>query len=164
MISRVGKLLISPSEKEDYKMELMQKEAINGLWGRLQTCLDGEVAEEFLQTLLNVIKLMFAIQTDFRRNINNFNGRYQFASKDGKVTVAAIFEKSRMRVIEGNISNPHIKVTFRSGKALLNFLLASKQDILISMLNREIQTEGNLNYVSKFGYMTKRLLRLMPQF
>ncbi|MFT5701285.1 MAG: hypothetical protein ACI8ZB_004176 [Desulforhopalus sp.] len=144
-------------------IELIQKEVSERLWRQLNNCIESEVAEEFLKTLLTLMKLMFAIQPDYRRNIHNFNGRYQFASKDGQVTVAAIFEKSRMKVIEGRINDPHITVTFRSGKALLNFLLSPKQDILISMLNREIQTNGNLNYVSKFGYMTKRLLLLMPQ-
>ena len=144
-------------------IELIQKQAYESLWQQLNNCIESEVAEGFLQTLLTLMKIMFAIQPEYRRNIINFNGRYQFASKDGEVTVAAIFEKSRMKVVEGVIENPNITVTFRSGKALLNFLLSPKQDILISMLNREIQTNGNLNYISKFGYMTKRLLLLMPQ-
>jgi hypothetical protein len=144
-------------------IELIQKQVYDGLWRQLNNCIESEVAEEFLQTLLTLMKIMFAIQPDYRRNIVNFNGRYQFASKDGEVTVAAIFEKSRMKVVEGIIENPNITVTFRSGKALLKFLLSPKQDILISMLNREIQTDGNLNYISKFGYMSKRLLQLMPR-
>jgi len=144
-------------------IELIPKESTERLWKSLGNCFESEVAEEFLKTLLTLMKIMFVLQPDYRRNIEDFKGRYQFSSKDGQVTVAAIFEKSRMKVVEGIIENPHITVTFRSGKSLLNFLLSPKQDILISMLNREIQTDGNLNYVSKFGYMTKRLLQMMPQ-
>ncbi|TKB06158.1 hypothetical protein [Desulforhopalus sp. IMCC35007] len=144
-------------------IELIQEQVYQGLWRQLNNCIESEVAEEFLQTLLTLMKIMFVIQPDYRRNIVNFNGRYQFASKDGEVTVAAIFGKNRMKVVEGTIKDPNITVTFRSGKALLNFLLSPKQDILISMLNREIQTNGNLNYISKFGYMSKRLLQLMPR-
>lgn len=144
-------------------IELIAKESTEKLWKNLQSCFESEVAEEFLETLLTLMKIMFVIHPDYRRNIENFTGRYQFASKDGQVTVAAIFQKSRMKVIEGTIEEPNITVTFRSGKALLNFLLSPKQDILIAMLNREIQTDGNLNYVSKFGYMTNQLLKMMPQ-
>lgn len=144
-------------------IELIPKESTERLWKNLKNSFESEVAEEFLETLLTLMKIMFVIHPDYRRNIEHFKGRYQFASKDGQVTVAAIFEKSRLKVVEGVIENPDITVTFRSGKSLLNFLLSPKQDILISMLNREIQTDGNLNYISKFGYMTNRLLRMMPQ-
>ncbi len=144
-------------------IELIPKESTEKLWKNLQNCFESEVAEEFLETLLTLMKIMFVLQPDYRRNIKDFKGRYQFTSKDGQVTIGAIFEKSRMKVVEGVIENPNITVTFRSGKSLLNFLLSPKQDVLISMLNREIQTAGNLNYVSKFGYMTKRLLGMIPQ-
>ena len=74
-------------------IELIQEQVYQGLWRQLNNCIESEVAEEFLQTLLTLMKIMFVIQPDYRRNIVNFNGRYQFASKDGEVTVAAIFEK-----------------------------------------------------------------------
>jgi len=60
------------------------------------------------------------------------------------------------------IADPHITITFRDGRTLMKFLLAPKQDILGSMLRHDVVTEGNLNYLYRFGYMAKRLQLMMP--
>ncbi len=132
------------------------------LWEKFRNCLESEVAEEFLQTLLTLMQIMFVINHDYRRNIRKFNGRYQFRSEDSQVTVAALFEDGRMTVREGLIEDPHITVIFRNGRSLLNFILSPRQDILGSMLRHEVRTEGNLNYLNKFGYMAKHLQLMMP--
>lgn len=133
------------------------------LWKGLQECMDSELAEEFLQTLLTIMVFMFAINSDYRKNIKNFKGRYQFNSVNGQITVAAIFENGYMRVYEKTIPDPHITVTFRNGRALLNFLFSPEQDILGAMLRHDVQTNGNLNYLYRFGFLAKQLQLMMPE-
>ena len=136
---------------------------IDDLWQRFSSCFDSEFAEEFLQTLLSLMSLMFVINHDYRRNIQNFNGRYQFMSEDGHITMAAIFANGRMQVVEKVVDNPHITITFRNGRALLDFLISPRQDILGSMLRQEVKTDGNLNYLYRFGFMAKQLQLMMPR-
>ena len=93
--------------------------------------MESEAAEESLEILLKLMSLMFLINfRNFRRNIEGFNGRYLFKSRDNSITVSAVFENNRMTVSERLIDNPDITVDFRNGKALLNFILSPKPDIL----------------------------------
>ena len=133
------------------------------LWRRFRDCFTSEVADDFLQILLTLMQAMFVLNPDYRRNILGFDGRYQFRSEDGQVSVAAVFADDRMQVIKGTIPDPHITVIFRSGRSLLNFIISPRQDILGSMLRHDVRTEGNLNYLNKFGYMAKHLQLMMPQ-
>jgi len=130
---------------------------------RFRNCFDSEAAEEFLQILLTLMQIMFVLNHEYRRNIKKFDGRYQFTSADGQVTMAAVFKDGRMNVMEKVIDNPHITITFRNGRTLLNFIISPRQDILSSMLRHDVTTNGNLNYLNKFGYMAKRLQLMMPQ-
>jgi hypothetical protein len=119
--------------------------------------LSSEFAEDFLQLLLGLMSVVFLFDHDFRRNIEGFNGRYQFKSKDGLMTVAALFGDNRLEVREEEIPDPDITVLFKDGKALMGFLLTPKPDILGSMLRQEVSLDGNLNYLYKFAFMAKRL-------
>lgn len=143
----------------DLFAQRIQKE----LWQQFRTCLSGEVAEEFLQTLLNLMRIMFVLNHEYRRNIEQFTGRYQFLSKDGDITMAALFDKGRMEVREAKIEHPDITVLFRNGRTLINFILSPRQDILGSMLRHDVETRGNMNYLNKFAYMAKQLQLMMPQ-
>jgi hypothetical protein len=115
------------------------------------------LAEDFLQLLLGLMSLVFMFDHDFRKNIQNFQGRYQFRSKDGCINVAALFEDGRLEVREELIQNPNITVLFKNGKALMDYLMTPKPDILGSMLRQEVSLDGNLNYLYKFAFMAKRL-------
>jgi hypothetical protein len=120
-------------------------------------CLESEFAEEFLEKLLELMGLVLLLDRDYRRNIVGFNGRYQFLSSNREITVAALFEDDALTVSEEIIADPHITVTFKDGKALMNYLLSPKPDVLGSMLRQEVHLEGNLNYLYRFAYMAKRL-------
>ena len=137
------------------------EDILKSTWDRLRQNLATEAAEEFLELLLNAMKFMFALNHDYRENIKKFRARYQFKSKDGGLTIAAVFEDGRMAVKEGVIDKPDITITFRDGRTLFNFLLAPKQDILGSMLRQDVQTDGNLNYLYRFGFLAKRLQLMM---
>ncbi len=143
--------------------DIIGQKATEKFWEDFRKCFESEVAEEFLESLLTLMQIVFVVNHDYRRNIKKFDGRYQFCSQDGEVTIGVIFSNSRMRVIEGMIDNPHITVTFRDGRTLLNFIISPRQDILGSMLKHDVGTKGNLNYLYKFGFMAKQLQLMMPQ-
>jgi hypothetical protein len=130
---------------------------------KYSNCFEAEAAEEFLQVLLNFMIAMFILNPSYQANIKDFDGRYQFRSVDGKVTMAAVFGGGKMKVMEKVIDNPHITVIFRNGRALLDFLISPRQDILGSMLRNDVKTDGNLNYLYKFGYMAKKLQLMMTK-
>ena len=119
--------------------------------------LKSELAEEFLELLLKLMSLIFWLDKDFRRNIQGFDGRYLFRSRDRQITVAAIFKKNKLKVREKEIDNTDVTVIFRDSKALMNYLLSPKPDILGSLLRQDVVVDGNLNYVYKFAYMAKHL-------
>lgn len=127
------------------------------LFTSFTNCLTSEAAEGFLQLLLSLMSVVFLVNHDYRKNIAGFNGRYQFKSKDGCITMAALFGDDRLEVREEEIPDPDITILFKDGKALMGYLLTPKPDILGSMLRQEVSLDGNLNYLYKFAYMAKRL-------
>lgn len=144
-------------------LDLINEKVQQKLWADFAKCFSTGLAEEFLQTLLTLMQIMFVLDHEYRKNIEKFDGRYQFCSEDG-LKVSAVFHNGRMKVKDDVlIDDPHLTVTFRDGKTLMNFLLSPSQDILGSMLRHEVRTEGNLNYLYKFGYMAKHLQLMMPQ-
>lgn len=118
---------------------------------------ESEVTEEFLELLLNAMRISYIFNKDFRKNIEGFEGRYLFKSRDGKITVAAIFENGKMKVTEKEIGDTDITVSFRSAKALREFIFSPKPDILGSILRQDVVVDGNFNYMYKFAFMAKRL-------
>jgi hypothetical protein len=123
----------------------------------LASFFESKLADGFLELLLDMMRLAFLFDSRFRRNIEGFQGRYLFRSKDGSIAAGAIFSQGRMAVSREAIENPNVAVTFRDEKALMGFLLAPKPDILGAVLRQDVVLEGNLNYLYKFAYMAKRL-------
>jgi hypothetical protein len=103
------------------------------------------------------MSLVFFLNKDYGRNIDDFSGRYLFRDRANKITVAAIFKKNKMKVRKKMIGNTNVTIVFKNQRALMNFLLSPKPDILNSILNQDVSYDGNLNYLSKFAYMAKRL-------
>jgi len=62
-----------------------------------------------------------------------------------------------MIVSEGVIRNPDVTINFKDSKALRNYILSPKPDILGSLLRQDVVPDGNLNYLYKFAYMAKSL-------
>ena len=81
--------------------DLFTETAQRELGQRLARCLSGELAEEFLKTLLTLMSIVFVVNRDYRRNIKGFTGRYQFLSKDGQLTMAAVFREGGWRWSSG---------------------------------------------------------------
>lgn len=118
----------------------------------------SESAEGFLRLLLKVMSLVFKLDLwGFRRNIEGFTGKYLFTSKDKLITASVIFEQGKMKVADNPIDNADLVVTFKNGKALMDYILSPKPDILGSMLRQDVSVNGNLSYLYKFAFMAKRL-------
>ena len=119
--------------------------------------LEEEELDIFLETLLKVMSLFLFFNKKYRRNIDGFNARYVFKSKDNIIAASADFSGSRMKVSRKALENAAVTVVFKDGAALKNFLFAESPDIIGAILDSEVQYTGNLNYLSKFAYMSKRL-------
>jgi len=130
---------------------------------RFRKCLEDETAEEFLQLILNLMSLAFKLDKDFRRNIEGFNGKYQFRSSDNSVTIAALFNGKDLKVQEKLIPDADVSIIFKDGRALMNYLLATDRDILKMVLNNEVILKGNMNYMMKFGYLANHLQLAMTR-
>ncbi|HLZ19357.1 MAG TPA: hypothetical protein VKO67_07075 [Smithellaceae bacterium] len=118
----------------------------------------SEVAKGFLRLLLKLMAFVFMLNIkDFRKNIESFNGRYVFRSKDNSIVASAAFENGTMKVYDRIIEKPNMTITFRNDRSLMNYLLSPKPDILNAVLKQDVTVSGNLNYLYKFAYMAKRL-------
>lgn len=124
----------------------------------LQTELSGEITDKFLEALLYGMKMSFDMSGGYRLNIENFRGRYVFRSADGFVNAAADFDRGDMKVYDSVLEEWNVRVTFKDARALRKFLFSRDQDILNSLLANDVEVEGNLNYLYKFGYMARELL------
>ncbi len=124
---------------------------------QLYTALAGELIEEFLQLLLTLMRVALIVDPRLHKDVEGFEGRFQFLSDDGAVAVVAEFFGRCMHVYEGEINDPNITVRFTDSRALMRYLLEPQQDILMSMLQHKVTPEGNLNYLYRFGYLARRL-------
>lgn len=118
---------------------------------------DSEITEEFLELLLNAMRLAFILDSDFRKNIEDFKGKYLFKNRDGRITIAAMFKGGKMDVEEKEIHDSDVTLIFRNAQALREFIFSPKPDILGAILRQDVVVDGNFNYMYKFAYMAKRL-------
>ena len=146
LTARVTKLLSS-------NMRKLKKE--------LSKDLQDEVTQEFLEFLLESMGMAFYLSKGYRKNIEDFEGRYifEFEGSNGKKRkiTSAVFGKDRMEVSEDDMEDWDVRVRFKSADALDRFLFSRDQDIVDSMLKNEVQVEGNLNYIYRFGFFARDL-------
>ena len=139
---------------------------------KLISQLETDLMDDFLILLLNAMRLVLAIDSDYHRNIEDgddiFNAIYVFKSNEGRMAITACFEpirilfikRQRLRVVRGASERFDVEVTFKNGKALWEFLLSKDPDVFEFIFNNKLQTRGNLNYLMKFGYMANHLKEL----
>jgi hypothetical protein len=128
------------------------------LWTkRLRQELYGKVTDKFLELLLRGMDLAFCLSKGYRKNIKGFEGRYLFRTADHLVAAAATFKDGDMEVHQEPIDDWNIRVTFKDAAALNAFIFSRDQDILDSLLANDVQVDGNLNYMYKFGFMARDL-------
>lgn len=144
--------------KDIFPSDLINNLQIQNIAQKWLGSMGSQAAEGFLLLLLKLMDLVFMLNIwNFRENIEGFRGRYLFRSKDGSIVASASFKNGNMKVYDKIIDKPDVTITFRDDKALMNYLLSPKPDILGSILRQDVTVNGNLNYLYKFAYMAKRL-------
>lgn len=117
------------------------------------------VTDKFLEFLLSGMDLAFCLSKGYRKNIKGFEGRYLFRTADNLVAASATFRNGDMEVHERAIDDWDARITFKDAAALRAFIFSKDQDILDSILANEVEVDGNLNYIYKFGFMARDLGR-----
>ena len=132
--------------------------------------MDTRLVERFLEMLLQAMSFMLFVDRDYHRNIEGFKGKYLFKSKDGDLTVQAVFKASwlfqydYLKIKRRDLKDPDITVTFKDSQALMRLLLSPKPDILGSIIANEVVAAGNINYILKFGFMTTQLQQMLESW
>jgi hypothetical protein len=120
--------------------------------------LSGKMTNAFIKFLLKAMDTVFCLYEDYRKkNIENFKGGYLFETADKAVSVSATFENGDMKLPKEARNDWDVRVTFKDSAALRSFIFSGDQDILDSLLKNEVEVDGNLNYVYKFGFMARDL-------
>ncbi|AFM25061.1 hypothetical protein [Desulfomonile tiedjei] len=122
--------------------------------------------DEFLELLLKIMGFGFTMSNSplnpvpaldgYQKHIETFNGRYLFQAQEG-VATSVIFHRGQMDVLDDPINDWDLKVTFKDNQALWKFLLSVKHDAMDAIFKNDVETEGNLNYLFKFGFMVRDL-------
>ncbi len=127
--------------------------------------LDPEAMDDFFELLLHGMDLALWVVPGYADNIKGsngsegFKGSYSFETEDKSVGAGAAFEGGNMYVHHQVIPNADLTVTFKNRAAFKNFLFAQKPDVLNSLLDNELVTKGNLNYIYRFGFLVTDLAR-----
>jgi hypothetical protein len=131
---------------------------VTRLWSKsLREELYGKVTDKFLELLLHGMDLAFCLSRGYRKNIKDFKGRYNFRTADNTVVASATFRNGNMEIHDEAIDDWDTRVTFKDAPALMAFIFSKDQDILDSLLKNEVEVDGNLNYIYKFGFMARDL-------
>ena len=126
---------------------------------RLVEEIRSAATDKFLELLLMGMDSFFLVSKSYRKNIEGFRAAYVFQSANGTVHATALFDDADMKVKSKAQDNYAARVTFEDGAALRAFLFSKNQDILDSLLKNQVAVDGNLNYIYKFGFMAKDLMR-----
>jgi hypothetical protein len=100
---------------------------ITGLWPLLfGKTFGAKLTDKFLEFLLRLVDLSFNFSKDFRRNIDDFQGKYVFKTQEeGEIIVASVvFGNGEMIVKEEAISDPNVTISFNDADALRRFLFS----------------------------------------
>ncbi len=119
----------------------------------------GMLTDKFMELLLRGMDLALCLSKGYRKNIKNFEGRYVFRTADNVVAASATFKNGDMKVHTEAIDDWDVRVTYKNAAALRNFIFSKDQEILDSILANDVEADGNLNYIYKFGFMSRDLSR-----
>lgn len=117
--------------------------------------------DKYLELMLRFIAIAFILSRDYRKNIENFNGKYVFKTRDPGVYTSVIFENGDMSVYDEKKIDWDIMIIFKDfqtmREALRSIVLTGSFDLLDCMLNDKIETVGNINYAFKFMFLINNL-------
>lgn len=121
----------------------------------------GKTTDMFMELLLGGMKTAVDLFEDYRRNIAGFQARYVFRTIDEQVSATAIFNDGEMRVLSEATDDWDVRITFATTEGFKRYLLSGGMDTLTPLLTGEVESEGNNNYIYKYGYMARDLARRM---
>ena len=126
---------------------------------RLVDQIGGRATNDLLVLLLRGMATAFLLSRAFRDNIRGFAGKYVFMTEDGAVGATARFDGKRMHVDDAPAADWTVRVRFKNAAGLRRFLFGKNQDILDSILANDVETDGNVSYIFKFGFLARDLER-----
>ena len=120
-----------------------------------------ELANDYPKLLLRGMEWAFYLIKDYGKNIENFEGRYVFKTLNGKdpFEASVTFKNGRMQFQPKAMMEYDVQITFADAAGLKAFLFSEDQDILNSILENKVWIDRNWNYLYKFGFMAKDLIR-----
>jgi hypothetical protein len=132
--------------------------------------LSADISDRALETLLNGMSLAFRISESgigkilgldgYSKNIEKpFSGVYVFCNEDEEVEATARFQNGEMLVFNDGAEQWDLKVSFKDVRAFWKFILSGGDDIVNSILANDVEVYGNVNYLHKFGFMAKDLIK-----
>ena len=132
--------------------------------GGLKKEVIGDLTDHCLELLLRGMKLAFILSRRYRKNIKGFHGAYLFRTGEGLVAASVVFDGRKMTVLKNANDRWDVRVTFKDVQAFWKFIFSRDQDILNLVLANEVEIDGNLNYIYKFGFLARDLAhRLEPR-
>ncbi len=75
----------------------------------------------------------------------------------------ASFRRGEMYVPE-ELEEWDIRITFQDAAGMRAFLFSKAEEMLNDILENKVRTEGNLNYLYKFGFMARYLCKRVDTF
>lgn len=124
---------------------------------RLVACIRAEAAENFLELLLDCLRVGLAVNPYLRHSVRGFSARYRLATPDQAVDVALIFQDGHLKV-EEDLSGPFdASLWFRDERALMRYFSSANPDLFTSLLHQDVVPEGNLNYIYRLAYLARHV-------
>lgn len=130
----------------------------SGLEKKLLDIIEGKLTESVIDILLKLMSVVFAIDKNYRRNIEGFNAVYVFTDKNNDYYSVASFMNGKLKVSSKKVENPTFSLIFRNNSSLVKLLFSGAPDILKAMLDQEVDFIGNINYINKFAFMALHLV------
>lgn len=143
--------LVSP---EPWLLRILRRKA-----QALRDELEGKLTDKFVEVLFYSMDVAFLLLPSYRRNLRGFHGSYVLRTADQQVVASALFNNEKMSVASEAVASPNVTILFKNPAALRRFLFSKDQDIMASLLENDVEVDGNLNYVYKLGYMARDLTR-----
>jgi hypothetical protein len=140
-----------PKSVGKYVTRETQRTLVKGMKGEVK------ITNDTLDFLMMAMDLAFSVMKDYRENIKNFDGCYEFETRKGNSKSGAIFKDGRMKVVPEGILFPDAKVRFEDFKSLWKYIFSKDQELLDLILENKIEMEGNTNLLFKFCFMVKDL-------
>ena len=154
-LTRITLALLSPIS--NFLPDFMEHSLIHFFSRDLKKGLAGELTDECFEFLLRGMECAFCLSKGYRTNIRGFRGTYFFRTRDDVVVNSVTFDQSKMTVHEDAVEDWDIRVTLKDVQAFWKFIFSKDHDILNLVLANEVDIEGNLNYIYRFGFLARDL-------